>query len=82
MLAGVAWMDAQGGWKVSGSWSKRAARYLIGVLGVLLLWFGLDAIFPRGESFTPYVLRFIHYALIGAWVSAGAPLLFGRIRLS
>jgi membrane-associated phospholipid phosphatase len=82
MLAGVAGLDAQGGWKVSGPWPQRVARYLLGVIGVLLLWFGLGAIFPRGESFIPYVLRFIRYALIGAWVSAGAPLLFGRVRLS
>lgn len=82
MLAGVAWMDARGGWKVSGSWIKRVTRYLIGILGVLVLWFGLGAVFPRGESFTPYILRFIRYSMIGSWVSAGAPILFGKIRLS
>lgn len=82
MLAGVAWMDTRGGWRVSGPWSKRVVRYVVGVLGVLILWYGLGAIFPRGESLIPYILRFVRYALLGIWVSAGAPMLFAKTRLA
>ena len=82
MLAGVAWMDSRGGWQVAGSWGKRVPRYVLGLLGLLILWYGLGAIFPREAALMPYILRFIRYALLGVWVSAGAPLLFKATRLS
>ena len=81
-LAGVAWMTPRGGWQVSGPFWKRAARYVIGLLGVIVIWYGLGAIFPRGESLIPYLLRFIRYALLGGWVSAGAPLIFTKLKFS
>lgn len=82
LLAGVAWMASRTGWQVTGSAWKRAARYLVGLLGVLGLWYGLGMIFPRGESLVPYILRFIRYTLLGLWVAAGAPLLFMKLKLS
>lgn len=82
MLAGVAWMDARASWQVAGPWWARAIRYVLGMLGVLALWYGLGQLFPRGEALLPLALRFARYALLGAWVSAGAPLLFRRVGLS
>jgi hypothetical protein len=82
MLAGVAWIDTRGGWHVSGSWAQRVVRYLMGVVGVFALWYGLGALFPSGEALLPYILRFIRYALLGLWVSAGAPLSFRAVRLA
>jgi len=42
--------------------------------------FGL--ITPDAEALLPYILRYIRYTLVGAWVSAGAPWLFVRLRLA
>lgn len=80
-LAGLAWMASRGGWQVSGSVYLRIGRYLVGVVGVLIFWYGLGTIFPRGESLIPYVFRFIRYAILGGWISAGAPLLFTKLKL-
>ncbi len=82
LLVGVAWMSPRGGWQASGPAWKRVARYLVGLVGVFLLWYGLGAIFPRGESLLPYVLRYVRYALLGLWVSAGAPQIFTKLKLS
>jgi membrane-associated phospholipid phosphatase len=82
LLAGVAWMASRGGWQATGPVWKRAARYVVGLLGVLLIWYGLGLVFPRGESLIPYVLRFVRYTLLGLWVSAGAPLFFMKLKLS
>ena len=82
LLAGIAWMAARGGWQVTGPLWKRVARYVVGLLGVLLIWYGLGLAFPRGESLIPFVLRFIRYALLGLWVSAGAPLFYMKLKLS
>lgn len=82
LLAGVAWLSARGRYDAGGSAGKRLGRYAIGLIGVLILWFGLGQIFPRGEALIPYLLRYLRYALIGSWVAAGAPLLFVRLKLA
>jgi hypothetical protein len=82
LLAGAAWITSRGGWQVTGPVWKRAARYVVGLLGVLVIWYGLGQIFPRGESLIPFALRFVRYALLGLWVSAGAPLFFMKLKLS
>jgi hypothetical protein len=43
---------------------------------------GLGAVFPRQEEIISYSLRFVRYALVGFWVSAGAPWLFFRFKLA
>jgi hypothetical protein len=82
LLTGVAWIADRGGWQASGPVWMRAARYVLGLVGVLVIWYGLGAIFPRGEALLPYVLRYIRYGLLGLWVSAGAPLMFMKLKLS
>ena len=82
LFAGLAWMNTQGGFSAQGTVNQRALRYVVGVLGVGVLWFGLGAVFPRGDELLPYILRFARYSLVGLWVSAGAPWLFIKLRLA
>ena len=82
LAVGAAWIRQMGGFQASGPIEKRALRYPVGLIGVLLFWFGLGALFPRGEALLPYVLRFLRYALVGAWLTGGAPWLFFRFNLA
>ena len=82
LCTGLAWMAPRGGFSASGPIWKRAARYVIGLICVLILYVGLKAIFPEGESFVPYVFRYIRYAAIGFWVSGGAPWIFAKMNLA
>lgn len=82
LLAGIAWLAPRGGWQASGPVWMRAARYVVGVIGVIVIWYGLGLVFPRGEALLPYLLRYARYALLGLWVSAGAPLIFTKLKLS
>jgi len=82
LLAGVAWMASRGGWQASGPVWMRAARYVVGVIGVFVIWYGLGLVFPHGEALLPFVLRYVRYTLLGLWVSAGAPLFFTKLKLS
>jgi len=82
LLLGVAWLTPRGGWQASGPVWMRAARYVVGVIGVLIIWYGLGLVFPRGEALLPFVLRYIRYGLLGLWISAGAPLVFMKLKLS
>ncbi len=82
MLAGMVWMDFRGGYAADGGFGQRILRLLPGLAGILILYLGLRAIFPRGESLVPYVLRYLRFALIGLWISAGAPWLFMKLKLA
>lgn len=79
---GLALIMRAGGFRVAGVWWKRVLRYVLGLVGVVILWMGLGAVFPDGETLVPFALRFLRYGLIGFWVAAAAPWLFWRIGLA
>jgi len=82
MAAGAILLQLSGWFEPRGTVNQLALRYALGILGVALIWNGLGAIFPRGESLLPFALRFIRYALIGVWITYLAPRLFIRLNLA
>jgi membrane-associated phospholipid phosphatase len=82
LAAGAAWIMSKGGYQASGPVGQRAIRYVIGLIGVLILYMGLGAIFPRGDGFIFYLLRYVRYVLISLWVTGGAPWVFVRFKLA
>ena len=80
--SGLAWMARRGGFNASGPLWKRAARYVVGLIGVLVLYAGLKAIFPSGDTFVPYLFRYIRYTVVGFWVSGGALWTFAKLNLT
>ncbi len=78
---GLICVQRAGGFQPSGPVWKRLACLVVGVLGVGVLYFGLKLIFPADGSLVGGAFRFVRYALIGAWVSGGAPWAFGRLGL-
>lgn len=65
-----------------GNWLQRLISFLIGIIGIGILYLGLKLILPlEGQSF--YQLsRFLRYLLLGIWISFGAPWLFIRMGLA
>ena len=82
LAAGAAWIASRGGYQTSGPLEKRALRYVIGLVGIMVFWYGLGEVFPRGETLLPLLLRYIRYSLVGFWVTAGAPWLFFHFKLA
>ena len=82
LIAGVTLLPYFGGFNAGGAYWKRAARFVIGVIGVLLIWRGLGLLLPGGENFLGFIFRYLRYAMIGAWISGFAPLLFTRTGLA
>jgi len=82
LAVGVAWMAARGGYQASGPLEKRALRYVIGLIGIVILWMGLGQVFPDNADMISYLLRYLRYTLVGFWVSGGAPWLFLRFNLA
>lgn len=66
----------------SGSPGKKALRFLVGIVGAAVVYFGLKTLFPGRESASYALFRFVRYGILGAWVSLGAPWLFLRTRLA
>ncbi len=64
-----------------GPWKQRALRYLVGMVGLVVIYLGLGAIFPRTPDFAGFFLRYVRYAALGVWVAALAPAVFRRLRL-
>jgi len=82
LAIGAAWIAARGGYQASGPMAKRALRYVIGLIGVVILWMGLGQVFPDNADLLSYFLRYVRYILVGFWVSGGAPWLFFRFKLA
>ncbi|MDR2807407.1 MAG: phosphatase PAP2 family protein [Spirochaetaceae bacterium] len=60
----------------------RCARALIGLVGAVLIYAGLALLLPDASSAYYDLGRFVRYALLGLWVTAGAPFLFVRLGLA
>lgn len=82
LAAGVAWLMSRGGFQAAGTWQQRVARFVLGLIGILILWRGLGLVFPDNPDTLSYALRYLRYALVGFWLSAGAPWLFFRFKLA
>lgn len=82
LSVGALWLRRKGGFVVEGIWWQLLLRYAIGLLGVVVFWFGLGLLFPDGETAIHLILRYIRYTLVGLWVTGLAPLVFIQLRLS
>jgi membrane-associated phospholipid phosphatase len=67
---------------VDGSLGKRALRFLVGIASVALIYVLPKLALAGIEAGGPPIWRFARYALVGAWVSLGAPWLFMRLGLA
>jgi len=81
LAAGAILLFRQGGFDTRGKWSKRAVRFVVGLIGVAIVWLGLRMVFPRDVSLVSQVFRYLRYSLTGLWVAYGAPWVFGRFKL-
>jgi membrane-associated phospholipid phosphatase len=64
---------------------KRVVRYLLGIAGLLVLYFGLDIAFAAiaaDESTLGYVLRYVRYGLATLWATFLAPWVFLKTALA
>jgi membrane-associated phospholipid phosphatase len=79
---GAAWTSRMGGFSAGGRVWKRAVRYLLGLLGVIALYYGLRTLFPHDPGPVRYGLYYVRATLVAGWVSGGAPALFLRLGLA
>lgn len=82
LAAGAIFMQEKGGYSAGGDLWKRVVRYILGLIGLVIIYFGLSSIFPHDEAFPSQLLRFLRYGLVGFWLTYLAPLLFQRLSLA
>lgn len=82
LVAGYIMLQSQGGYEPRGTAIQHLLRYVLGVVGILILWYGLGEVFPRQANLLGFGLRFFRYALVGAWAAWWAPRLFIRLKLA
>jgi membrane-associated phospholipid phosphatase len=61
---------------------KRALRYGMGLAVTVLIWRGLDLIFPDEPLWFAVPFRVVRYLLAGLWISYYAPWAFVKLRLA
>lgn len=82
LALGAGLVQQRGGFDAGGQLWQRVVRFVVGILGTLVFYVGLDLVFPGGDTLVPLVLRFVRYALVGFWVSGLAPLVFLWLKLA
>jgi membrane-associated phospholipid phosphatase len=63
----------------------RIIRFLLGMVGLLVLYLGLDKLFgliTADASLAGYIMRYIRYSLLTFWAIFGAPWVFIKLKLA
>jgi len=81
LVAGAILIFHRGGFDAAGKWSKRALRFGVGIIGLVILWWGLRMVLPRDATVLSQVLRYLRYAVTSFWVTYGAPWVFIKLGL-
>jgi membrane-associated phospholipid phosphatase len=67
---------------VSGGLGKRGLRFLFGMATIAIVYLLPKLFLASIEAGGPPIIRFLRYALLGAWVAMGAPWLFMKLGLA
>ncbi len=68
-----------------GQMTRKAGRYVLGMIGLVIIWYGLGSMASshlNPESIVAYAAIYIRSALAGSWFTLGAPELFVRTGLA
>ena len=68
--------------RVDGSLGKRTARYILGIIIMVIIWQGLGILFPDDPLWLAIPLRILRYTLVALWASYYAPAVFVRLKLA
>jgi len=67
-------------YSLEGSRSKKAIRYLVGVVILFMLWIVIGKVMPVSGT-AGYLMDYVRPAIAGIWITLGAPVLFKKAGL-
>lgn len=80
-LSLVWWNHRHGMLQPMKTWKVNVVRYVIGVVGLFIIWYVLGLVFPHTVDAGALALRYLRYAIVGAWVGGLAPTLFLKLKV-
>ena len=80
--AGFVLMRRYAHFDARGPWLKRIARFVLGVVILLAIRFGLGAIFTHDTSVVAMIFRYIRYVIMLLWAMWLAPWVFIKLKLA
>jgi membrane-associated phospholipid phosphatase len=81
LLLGLLWESTRAPFSVAGTVGQKTARFVIGAIGIIVIWKGLAVLLPSDESLPAMVGRFVRYSALSAWIIALAPVVFVQLKL-
>jgi hypothetical protein len=84
-ISGYALMKRYAHFDVAGRQAPRIGRYLLGIIGVGVIYFGLDVVFKlmaADQTALGYILRYVRSCSVALWVTFAAPWAFLRVKLA
>jgi membrane-associated phospholipid phosphatase len=81
LLVGATAMHRLGWFDAGGPLWRRVVRWLLGSVGLGLIYYALKKYLPHDPTFAANALRYLGYAGLTLWVQLGAPLLFRKLGL-
>lgn len=82
MAIGAIWAKSRGWFSTKDPIWQLLVRYLIGLIGVIILYSSLGALLPSSNDFVSQTFRYLRFGLVGFWITGGAPVLFIRLKLA
>jgi membrane-associated phospholipid phosphatase len=83
LVAGAILLRRNGGFDAGkGTAWQMTVRYVLGLAGTIIIWYGLGIIIPREADLFSYSLSYLRYTLVGIWFAGLAPLVFMRLGLA
>ncbi len=80
--AGYSWLRRRYEFSARGPLAIRAMRYLLGIAGFGLIWYGFGAVGLHQTLLISYILDYLGAMFAGIWMAAAAPILFIRAGLA
>jgi hypothetical protein len=84
-ISGYALMKRYAHFDIAGHWAQRVGRCMLGITGIVVIYFGLNVVFglmtAEGTALG-YFLLYIQYCSMALWVTFIAPWIFIRVRLA
>ena len=84
-VAGYVLMRQKAPFQTQGTWWQQLLRYMLGIAGLLLIYFGLDVVFgmiAADETTLGMILRYVRYSSVSLWGIFGAPWVFLKLKLA
>lgn len=79
---GLALLNKYVSFSAEGPISQRIARFIVGDLVIVFMYFAPRLPFLNGLNMFPFTFRYMHYAVIGLWITFGGPWLFRQLNLA